>query len=424
MSMAILERFQSERQEQVAYIDHLLGEVDSAGRDLSDTEKASLSASRERIQALDDQIEPLVTFAQLREASANLPFTAPGARQQTRALAPQQPPAYLTAGHAMLDVLAAMRHRDNELASVFGPRQEAAAARLAALRDGDRVERAANQTTADTPGLLPVPVVGAVLNTIDARRPLISSLGPKALGGIPGLKFARPRITQHTLSGKQTAEKTALPTQQMKIESVEFPKETHGGWVNISRQDIDWTSPTAWNILIEDLANAYAIDTESTIATAFTAAAGMGGPVTVEDNTLSGWGAALYEAAALVYGGCGQLPDRLWCSLDVWAAVGPIVDPAHLVFPPNASGSAGTSTLTAFTGNMFDLTRVVVPTFPDGTCILGVSSMAEYYEDRIGLLTAVEPKILGVEVAYGGYTAFGFLETDGFAKLTAPVPVP
>jgi len=423
--MPILDRFQSERQEQVAYIDHLLGEVDSAGRDLSDTEQASLSASRERIQALDAQIEPLVNWAQLREASANPPFTAPGARQQARALTgQQQAPTYNSAGHAMLDILATVQHRNLELASIFGPRQETAAARLAALRDVDRVERAANQTTADTPGLLPVPVVGTVLNLVDANRPLITSLGPRALGGIPGLKFARPRVTQHTLVGKQTAEKTDLPTQAMKILSLEFTKETYGGYVNVSRQDIDWTSPTAWDLLIRDLADMYAVATETATATAFAGAAGMGGPVTVEDNTLAGWGSALYEAAALVYGGCGRLPDRLWCSLDVWAKIGPIVDPAHLVFPSNASGVAGTSTLTAFSGNMFDLSRVVVPTFPPGTCILGVSSMAEYYEERIGLLTAVEPKILGVEVAYGGYTAFGILEPDGFAELAPPVVTP
>ena len=40
------------------------------------------------------------------------------------------------------------------------------------------------------------------MNLIDANRPLISSLGgAKALGGIPGATFTRPKITQHTLVG-------------------------------------------------------------------------------------------------------------------------------------------------------------------------------------------------------------------------------
>jgi hypothetical protein len=422
MSMAILDRFESERQEQVAYVDHLLGEVDGAGRDLSETEKASLGAARERINALDEQIQPLMEFQQLRQTSANVPFTAPGApRQQARSLsATANAPAYLSAGHAMLDILATIPHKNHELAGLFGPRHDSAAARLAAMRDADRIERAANQLTSDTPGILPVPVVGTVLSTIDASRPLISSLGAKPMGGIPGTKFQRPRVTQHTLAGKQAAEKTALATQQMKIQSLEFLKETYGGWVNISRQDIDWTSPTAWDILIKDLADSYSIATETATATAFSGVAGMNGPVTVATNDLAGWATALYEAAALVYQGCKRLPDRLWVSLDVWAAIGPIVDTARLVFPPGAAG-AGSSSLVAFSGNMFELDRIVVPSFPAGTAVIGVSNMAEFYEERIGLLTAVEPSILGVEVAYGGYTAFGVLESKAFTELVAPV---
>jgi len=156
----------------------------------------------------------------------------------------------------------------------------------------------------------------------------------------------------------------------------------------------------------------------------FGAGTGMNGPITVATDDLAGWAAALYEAASLVYRGCGRLPDRVWCSLDVWAKIGPLVDMNKLVFPGAASGGAGESSLARFSGNMFELDRIVVPTFPDGTCIVGASAMAEFYEQRIGLLSAVEPSILGVEVAYGGYTAFGFLEPDGFTKITAPTGLP
>jgi hypothetical protein len=206
----------------------------------------------------------------------------------------------------------------------------------------------------------------------------------------------------------------------MQIQPVNFPKETHGGWVNVSRQDIDWTSPTAWDILVQDLADAYSVDTETSTATAFSNTTGMNAPVTVATNDLEGWAAALYEAAAAVYRGCGRLPDRLWCALDVWAKVGPLTDTAKLVFPGMASGGAGESSLARFAGNMFELDRIVVPTFPDGTCIVGASAMSEFYEERIGLLSAVEPSILGVEVAYGGYTAFGFLEKDAFTPIVPP----
>ena len=187
----------------------------------------------------------MAEFEALRESSA-APFAAPrqGGGAGRRPMTGQPAvPAYASAGAFFVDHLATLRHKNNELAGIFGPRQEAAAARINAIRDSEAFQRAANQLTTDTPGILPVPVVGPVLNTIDASRPLVSSLGPKDMGNIPGTKFQRPHITQHATSGKQSAEKTALPSQPMKILPLEFLKETHGGWVNISRQDIDWTSP-------------------------------------------------------------------------------------------------------------------------------------------------------------------------------------
>ena len=35
------------------------------------------------------------------------------------------------------------------------------------------------------------------------------------------------------------------------------------------------------------------------------------------------------------------MPDRIWCSLDVWAALGALVDVARLVMPPIADRAAG-----------------------------------------------------------------------------------
>jgi len=422
MPIPTLERLHEQRQEQVDFVDHLLSQVDAGdGRDLVPAERANLDAARQRLAELDEQIKPLAEFEAMRE-SAVLPTGPRGGSRVRPVGGPSNTlPVYSSAGAYIIDYLSTLTHRNSELANIFGARADAAGVRVRAMREADAFQRAANQITTDTPGILPVPVVGPVLNTIDASRPLITSLGPKSLTGIPGTQFSRPHITQHATAGKQAAEKTALPSQPMKIDPIQFAKETFGGSVNISRQDIDWTSPTAWDILVQDLADAYAVATEAATTTKFAAATGMNGPITVATNDLQGWASALYEAAALVYQGCGRLPDRLWVALDVWSKVGPVVDTAKLVFPSAADGGAGESSLARFEGNMFELDRVVVPSLPDGTAIVGSSAMAEFYEERIGLLSAVEPSILGVEVAYGGYTAFGFLEEDGFTKLTAPV---
>ena len=279
----------------------------------------------------------------------------------------------------------------------------------------------ADQKTSDTTGILPTPIVGGVVNLIDANRPLITSLGgAMGLAGIPGATFSRPKITQHTTVGVAGGRETQLASQKMTISPVSFTKATYGGTVDISRQDIDWTSPGAWDILVADLADVYAVQTETAVAAAFkTAAADV--PVVCAAYTLAGWTTASYLAAADSYANGFRMPDRVWCSLDVWAALGSLVDVSRVVFPPDAlvggdamdSMDAGGSTLASFRGDILGLPRIVVPTFPSGTCIVGPSTLFEVYEEVIGLLSVVEPSILGVQVAYGGYVAFGTLAGSG-----------
>jgi hypothetical protein len=288
----------------------------------------------------------------------------------------------------------------------------------------------ADQKTTDTAGILPTPIIGPVVNLIDANRPLISSLGgAKAMAGIPGTTFSRPKITQHVTVGLQTAgagEKTQLPSQKMAITPVNFAKATYGGTVDISRQDIDWTSPGAWDILIQDLANVYSVQTETAVAAGFKAAS-TATPVVVATNDLKGWVLALYTAAMHSYQASFMMPNRIWCSLDVWAALGSLVDVARVVLPQNTTnemGAPGTSELMSFMGDLLGVPRIVVPTFVAGTCFVGNNSLFEVYEEVIGLLSVIEPSILGVQVAYGGYVAFGTLSATGIVGLTAPAGMP
>ena len=45
-------------------------------------------------------------------------------------------------------------------------------------------------------------------------------------------------------------------------------------------------------------------------------------------------------------------------------------------------------------------------------------NFGEYYEERVGLLQAVSPSTLNIEVGHGGYLACGHLDPAGFAKIT------
>ena len=423
MPNAVLEHLETERAEQVAFVDELLNRVQ--GRDLVQAEVDNLTAARQRIAAIDAQLTPLREFEQLRgDSAAAVGRIASGRREQpdtqVRPLGQGAGAGfhYASAGAYIIDL---MRARG------IGPWREQG-------QDGaamSRVQSAAldNQTTTDTPGLLPKPVIGPVVNTIDAARPFITSIGARPMGGIPGASFSRPKITQHVQAGLQTGEKIQLPSRKMVIGQVDFNKNTYGGAVNISRQDIDWTSPSAWDALVQDLADIYGLECEDAAADDF--AAKVLQTEAAADGTLAGWATALYNAAVKCYRGgavatthaTGRLPNRLWVSLDMWALMGAVVDVARLQMR-SGDPSLGSSELSAFSGDVLNVPRIVVPEFDDGTIILGNSQFYEFYEEVIGLLSAVEPSILGVEVAYGGYVAHGMLEANCFCKITPPPVVP
>ena len=411
----VLERLREQRAEQIATMDAILEQV--TDRDLVEAERSILEACRARITELDAQIEPLAAFESMRGAHDDTVATLPRPTTPARAAGGSDgPPQYRSAGSFLVDFIRGhgygdpQRHRDDQ-----------AMARVQAAYQSRAV---ADQTTSDTAGILPQPIVGGVVDLIDANRPLITSLGgARGLGGIPGATFTRPKIVTHTTVGLQPGEKQQLPSQKMSITGVPFTKQTYGGTVDISRQDIDWTSPAAWDILVGDLANVYAIQTETAVATAFHAAAG--GPVAVATDDLKGWTTALYTAAMHSYQAGKRMPDRVWCSLDVWAALGSLVDAQRVVLPPDSatggdamdSFDVGGSNLSSFRGDVLGLPRIVVPTFAPGTCIVGPSALFEVYEEVIGLLSVIEPSILGVEVAYGGYVAFGSMATAAFVPL-------
>lgn len=406
----VLERLTAQRAEAVSSMDAILNQVGD-DRDLVDSERALLNTARDRLAELDAQITPLAEFESMRAAHADTLSGLPQPAQTStarRVETVERGAPYRTAGAFLVDYLRANGIMERN------QRDEAAAARVYHAR--------ADQTTADTPGILPTPIVGQVLSLVDANRPLIVSLGgARALGGIPGKSFQRPTVTQHVTVGPQTAEKTALPSQKMTIGSVTFNKVTHGGYVDISRQDIDWTSPAAWDILVRDLAENYAVDTESTVAGNFVAGAtGTKPPALPATPVLADWTKALYTAAMHSYAAGLKMPEVIWCSLDVWAALGSLVDTARTVFPVDTTremNAPGTSSLANFRGDVLGLPRVVVPKAPAKTCIVGPSDHYEVYEEVIGLLSVVEPSILGVQVAYGGYLAFGALHPTSYVPL-------
>ena len=379
-------------------------------RELTDAEQASVAQRREALGRYDDE---LATEAELARAQGAYLELMAGIGPTT---GPDGPPAgtgagghievYRSAGEYLYDYIASSQHFP-------GGRDEQARARFESYR--------ANMTTADTPGVLPVPILGPVWTSISSRRPAIeaATIRPLPAGG---KTFQRPFVSQHTDVGNQAAEKTALPSQALKIDPKTVTKMTRGGWINLSFQDRDWTDPAILDILVADLAAMYAQDTDDQFTDDLVA--GVTQTVPVDTNDAVGWLTAIYQAAAMVAGPDNRMANTIWVSVDVWAILGALVDTAgRPLFPTVAPGNAmGAITPTnMFQGSVAGLRLAVDGHFPAGTAIIGDNAAVEFYETVGGQVQAVEPSLLGVAIAFYGYMADCIIAPTALVKLTPPV---
>jgi HK97 family phage major capsid protein len=288
-----------------------------------------------------------------------------------------------------------------------------------------RVQRALqNSVTGDMPGIVPEPIVGDVINIIDASRPLVTALRSYTMPQY-GASFTRPKVVSHTIVGEQTAQKTELPSRKFTVNPLPVNKMTLGGAIDVAFQVIDWTQPSALNAITTDLADQYSIQTEAVTAGLIHTAAtvtNVAKAVTVTTDTAADWLAAIAEAAAAVYSGCLRMPDLIACSPDMWARLVSITDTTGrpIMAAGSPMNSAGQLRLTQMAGSILGLPLVVSPGLPPGSIIVMASSFAEVYEDRRGALRVVEPKLLGWEIAYYGYFAGLVTESTAFVQVIPP----
>lgn len=426
MGNRTLERLFAQRTEQEQFISQLLEQVDSEDRDLVEAEERNITAARERIEALDRQIEPIEAYeASLAAHRAQRPLPdredrGAGGGERRLGIRPREV-SYASPGHFMVDYVRSIEYPSQQMQGVYdADAAQRVGAALQSRAAGD-VAPGLHQTTADTPGIMPETIQGEILNDLDQSRPLIESVGAKDLAGIPGKKFSRPIVTgdpNQGGDGTQAEEKAEGSKGEVTIGGVDFDKATFLRWMNISRQEIDWTSPSVWNTLIFEMIGVYAEDTEGFASRRLDAGVAQVTPVTAD--TYEGWIRALYAARGQIVTANGtkrarvkRLPNTLYVSHDMDESIGALID-IHLAGNYNPIGQ---SSLDKFGGELMRTARVMVPDLPDGTVIYGRKQGFEFYEQRIGLLQAVEPEVLGVKVSYGGYTAGGVLDGTLFAKL-------
>jgi HK97 family phage major capsid protein len=408
-SDAMIRRLQTELEERNTHAQGIIRAAQDDERDLNEAEKTTLAGLRERMVELRSQLDELDSTAELAVQTANRMQELDVAIRTARSGGPNEV-EYRSAGAYICD----------QWSAHLGDRN--AQERLEVF-----TRAAAHQKTADNTGVIPIPQIGEVINFIDAARPIVSAIGPREM---PSQNWYRPLITQQPTVGVQGSagaaadEKTELVSQKMLITKLTGTAVTYGGYVNVSRQDIDFSSPQIMDIIIEGLANAYALQTETATGTALDASAatnvGYGASPTAATLTTALW-SAMGTIYAAVKGAPGQVV--LAVAADRLAVFGPLFPPFNVQNGQSAgllAGNFGSGEV----GNVAGIQLIMSPGLASGKSFLFHTAAVDVFEQRVGSLQAVEPSVLGIQVAYAGYFTpvlipAGGVTTNGVIELTA-----
>jgi len=395
-------------------VDTITSRAADEDRELSDSEVQTCEARRSRIAELEPAIKVEADLAQrsatFQDMVSNI-GTAPAGEKRTQTVersGQSTEPVYTSPGQYLVDYVLS---RSTEEGSV-----------AAKDRFNRYLQRAvAHQTTAQNPGLLPVPILGPVFTQQSQRRPAIEATTRRPLPG-PGKTFQRPRITQNTTAGPQSAEKAELPSRNMTVDPITVTKSTYGGTINLSWQDRDWTDPAIMDLLVSDMAASYFQETDKAFCTYFAGSITATQALATADG--EGLVGAIYAATATIFGATNGMPDTLWVAPDVWGAIGSLSDSTgRQLFPTvNPSNALGSISPTSMSGSVAGMRLVVDKHLPAGTAILGDSTYVETYETIGGQVSVIEPSVLGTQMAFYGYIAWLVLEAAAFVKITG-VPV-
>jgi HK97 family phage major capsid protein len=401
---AMIGRLQREIAERDSFIQGTVANAQDAERDLTASEQELITEARKRIEVAEEQAETLQAASdrsrQARQRAADIQDQFAKMRHEVDNGAIE----YRSAGAYVLDQYkAAMNDRQaQERLEIFN-------------------RAAAHQKTSDNAGLIPNPILGPVINFIDSARPLTSLLGVKDM---PSQSWFRPLVTQGTSvavqgsAGAAADEKAELVSQKMTITRLTATAVTYGGYVNVSRQDIDFSAPQIMDAIVNDLAARYAVQTEAALGTVLDAST----------STNVGYGAsptaatirtAIWSAAATVYtatAGVGKVvlalsPGRL-------PVFGPLFVPIVNVSQTGDGLSAGDFNQ-GLVGTVAGVPTYMSAGLGTNKAFLLSTAAAEVYEQRVGTLQVTEPSVLGVQVAYAGYFTAIRIVDNGIIELTA-----
>lgn len=414
---ALLDRLRTQYTQAQDRYRALEGLIADADRDPTEVEQGELDALRSTMTQLQPRIVESVELERSlsagTEALSSVPVGAPPARRDAPPRRPDAP---------------AERFRSlGEFASSVA-RGEVDTEQREAVQDaalGYMIEHAralVDVTTADVPGLLPPIWIRTFADTISAAQPFVQAFSQLPLPDT-GMTLTYPQIATRPLVGKQTTEKTEVPSRKTTITSATANVVTYGGGEDVSVQVLQRTDPSYLGLMLELYAEAMALVTNTDAINialgAFGASIGIG-------TDASTWNGALADVVADLLTTSRIMPDTFVMGTDMWAAFAGASDPDGRPLFPNASpmNPLGRTSLDSTTGDVRGMTFVVDPMMPADTGIIGARSAFTSLLGPVQTLSADNVAKLGRDYAIFRFAAFITRRPDAAAvvSLTAPLP--
>ena len=286
-----------------------------------------------------------------------------------------------------------------------------------------RIHAAApNVTTTDTPGILPIPIVQPIYNNFVANyRPLVTAMGVRQMP-MSGKVFIRPKVTTNTTIGASNGELVPLDQGTFVVDDIQITKALYGGYVKLSEESMDMTSPEVLGALIDDMARIYANATDIAACTTF--AAGVTQTEALADITdPADWVAFIYNSAEQILNNSnGNLPNVLITNPAYYAALGALTDTTGRPLFPNVGpqNAFGTTAASNFNGNAFGLNLVVdrnLTAAGVSNLYVGDSTGFEAWEQQKGALSVeLADGALGRIVKFRGYFSSVMMDATKFVR--------
>jgi hypothetical protein len=352
-------------------------------RDLRPDDIETIRAYSERLKTIDSQLDVVTNRVQLDDSIAERIALVNVDR-------PVGGHTYRSASELLWD---ALRPSDADARARYAPVLKRAA---------EHMGTSAAATVATAGGFGGLSVLGPQGPVIDLQpkgRPWLTSIGVRPAPS--SFSFTRPRIVDPnftTAAAPQAKEKQELSSKHFDVTADTLTLTTVGNYLNLSLQAEQFVSGSL-DIVINQLLARVAYAEETALATEVAKTTAVVPLATNADGAAVR--AAIFDAAALVYANTGALPEWIAMGPQGWARLGSLVDLANRPLFPyvNPVNADGQSSAASFSIAGIGLQGIVTPGITDSSYYVGNELGVEAYEYRYPVLQAVEPSLLGRQIA-------------------------